>query len=663
VLSLVHPLCVLVWLCAGIPAVPASEPETRQPPSEDADDGPVKLTDSDARRARAADRGRDVVPLLETHCFDCHGAEEQHGDLNLQALIQQLPLVRNARSWTNVIEFLRLRSMPPAEDADLDEADRRLLISWLRQQVDGFDYSQVDDPGYEPARRLTHQQYNHTVRDLFGVNLRPADRFPADLSGQSGFDNSANSLQVQSLLFERYLGAADAIVEAILSDRPRTEELQDAARRILSANRDQRLSDAKTLKSCIARLLNRAYRRDATPSQVDRAVAVFNTARGEGLTERAAMRRVLRQILVSPRFLMHLEENPNTAEAFRIGAWDLANRLSYFLWSTMPDKPLFDQARSGGLLDETVLRREVSRMLRDPRAETLGSVFAAQWFGFQHLGTRVRLDPIDNPWCTDSLMEAMKSESTLCFVELVRENQPLRKLIDADFTYLNQELAEHYEIEGVRGPQLRRVVLRQSRRGGIFGQGSVLAVTAFPGRTSPVVRGRWILTDVLGIPLPPPPPDADEFSEELEESRRLTVRQKLERHAGKASCRACHGRIDPLGLSLENFDWFGRWRTRVRGRRIEAEVRLPDGTEFEGPAGLKRMIVQQRMDDLAAQTTRKMLAFALGRQLEYYDEKTVRGIVGAWKQDDYRMQSLITRIVTSYPFQYKRNPRSTGPRE
>ena len=652
-------------VCTGVSDELTAEAAQRQSSSVKRDDAPVKLTAADRRRARAADRNRDVLPLLKAHCFDCHGAEEQAGDLNLQTMIQQLPLVRNTRAWTNVIEFLRLRHMPPPDDSELAAADRRLLISWLQQQIDEFDYSAIDNPGYEPARRLTHLQYNNTIRDLFGVDLRPADQFPTDLSGQSGFDNSANSLQIQTLLLERYLGAADSIVEAMFSDSPQTPELRNAGQRILSPATGGRLSEPMTLKLHVADLLTRAYRRDAQPAEVDRAVAVFNTARGKGLSDRAAMRRLLRQLLVSPRFLMHLEENPQrgSQDTFRIGAWDLANRLSYFLWSTMPDKLLFDRARSGDLLDEAVLRREVSRMLRDSRAATLGSVFAAQWLGFQHLGTRVRLDPIDNPWCTDSLMDAMKSESALCFMELVRKNLPLRKLIDADFTYLNQELAEHYEIEGVRGTEMRRVQLDQTQRGGLFGQGSVLAVTAFPGRTSPVVRGRWILTDVLGVALPPPPPDAAEFSEELEESRRLTMQQKLERHAGKASCRACHSRIDPLGLSLENFDWFGRWRSRVRGRRINTEVRLADGTRLEGPVGLKRMIVQQRIDDLAAQTTRKMLAFALGRQLEYFDEKTVRDITRDWKRDDYRMQGLIIRIVTCYPFQYKRNPHSPDPKD
>ncbi|MFP6765062.1 MAG: DUF1588 domain-containing protein, partial [Planctomycetaceae bacterium] len=225
------------------------------------------------------------------------------------------------------------------------------------------------------------------------------------------------------------------------------------------------------------------------------------------------------------------------------------------------------------------------------------------------------------------------------------------------YTFLNEELARFYGIRGVSGEQMRRVELpADNPRGGIFGHGSLLAVTSFPGRTSPVVRGRWILADLLGTPPPPPPPNVSELREEIAEARGLTRRQKLESHRRSPNCYACHSQMDPLGFALENFDWFGRWKQNDRGKPIDARGRLPDGKVFEGSAGLKVVLIETRLDDLATQLTRKMLSYALGRQLEYYDEATVQKIVEQLQNNDYRMQTLVREIVLSRPFRFKQHP-------
>ena len=333
---------------------------------------------------------------------------------------------------------------------------------------------------------------------------------------------------------------------------------------------------------------------------------------------------------------------------------DLANRLSYFLWASMPDDRLLELARTGELKDPVVLQGEVSRMLANPKAESLGRSFAGQWLGFEHLGSRIRLDPIDNPWCTDSLMDAMKAESSLFFVSLLRENRPLNELIDPPYTYLNEELARYYRIQGVRGSKMRRVELDSKQRGGIFGQSSVLAITSFPDRTSPVTRGAWLLTNVFGQRPPNPPPNASQLNEEIEERDILTQRQKLELHRRKPNCAACHDQIDPLGLALENYDLFGRYRTRSEeGRKIDVKASLLDGTELDGIEGLKRYVVEEKLETVAHQLTRRMLAYALGRPLEYYDEKAVRKIVNAVKKDQWKMSRIVSEIVASYPFQFK----------
>jgi len=243
---------------------------------------------------------------------------------------------------------------------------------------------------------------------------------------------------------------------------------------------------------------------------------------------------------------------------------------------------------------------------------------------------------------------------------LVQENKPIHRLINANYTYLNEELAQHYLIKGIRGEHMRRVTLNDHRRGGIFGHGSVLAVTSFPGRTSPVVRGTYILDDILGTPPPPPPPDAGELEDEDEGGRKLTLKQKLEIHRGAPQCAGCHAKIDPLGLSLENYDWFGRYRDRHQGKPIDSEGQLPNGHQFSGLSGLREVIITQRLDDLTRQITRKMLSFGLGRQLEYYDELATQQILAAVKKDDYRFHTLINEIVNSYPFQWKRLSESSS---
>jgi len=304
------------------------------------------------------------------------------------------------------------------------------------------------------------------------------------------------------------------------------------------------------------------------------------------------------------------------------------------------------------LKDPSVLVVQVDRMLADAKSSAFGSLFAAQWLGYNDLN-RVRPGPIDNPWCTDSLCEAMLQESGMFFHSLVRDNAPVERLIDGEYTFLNQELAKHYKIEGIVGDEMRRVdwneTERATQRGGILGHASVLAITSFPGRTSPVLRGNWILTELLGTPPPPPPPNASEFDETIAENRRLSQRQKLQLHRDNPNCYACHSQIDPLGFSLERFDWFGRYQGK--NQKLAARGEFPDGTQFVGLRGLQDVIVDHRMDDLVTQLTRKMLSYALGRQLEYYDESTVREIVTQTKQDGRKIQTMIKAIVASDTFQ------------
>ena len=597
-----------------------------------------------------------VKPILKRHCHDCHSDESPSGDLNLIALAIDQPWVIHRRDWQNVSQQIRMRTMPPSDAEPMSDADRLVVAGFLEQQIDKFDYKTVRQPGYENARRLTHAEYNHTIRDLFGLDLRPADRFPRELTASSGFANSANSLFIQPVILERYLGAAERVIEAAMPQVASTPELKEVRNRLLGN---------RTAAEAITTFTTRAFRRPLQASEFTPLLQYYTQLTGQPASSVAgkavsfeAFGQVLEVVLASPSFLFRNEKNRSnqSGEAFHISDHELANRLSYFLWASMPDEQLSRTATSGTLREPQILAAEVDRMLADPKASTLGELFAAQWLGFSALPHAPR-DPIDNPWATDSLVQALQQESALFFSSLLRDNQPIERLIDAEYTYVNEELARHYDIDGVRGSDMRRVSLKSSPRSGILGQGSILAITSFPNRTSPVVRGNWILTELLGTPPPPPPPNVSEFDDRVTERRGLSQRQKLELHRNNPDCYACHSQIDPLGFALEQYDWFGRYQPRRRGKLPDVRGALPGGTQFQGLKGLQNALLAERRDQLVEQITRKMMTYALGRQLEYFDESVIADIIQQVQNNDRRLQSLVHAIVTSDTFQMKQIPR------
>ena len=610
---------------------------------------PVSLTPEQISAASRHGFADQIAPLLKKSCGDCHSDEGASGDLNFDQLMQQQPLVVNRDRWKNVIQQLTIRSMPPADAEAIPEEDRVLLTAWLTQAIDGFDYESIRQPGFEVTRRLTHEEYNNTLRDLLGADVRPADRFPADMTASSGFENSANSLFMQPVLLERYLGAAELVVDAAL---PAGQGGKSTGWSLLLQEDD--LRSPADQKKIVRRFLTRAFRRPVQDDELTDYLQHISSQQAAGGSIEHALREMIQVALISPAFLMKTESDQGVSGAAAISDWELASRLSYFLWSSMPDDRLFALAAAGRLHEPAVLTAQVQRMLQDPRSDTLGSQFAAQWLGFDGMD-RLPRSPIDNPWQTDTLIAAMKRESASLFHHLVVSNQPVDRLIDADYTFVNQELARHYGLSGVRGDEFRKVSLQNTPRRGVLGHGSILAVTSFPGRTSPVMRGNWILSQLLGTPPPPPPPNVSELDERVAENRRLSPRQKLELHRSNPNCYTCHSQIDPLGFALESFEWYGRHRPR---RNADTTASFPGGQPFQGLRGLADTLVSERIDDLSQQVTRKMLAYALGRQLEYYDEATVGDLVTAFQADDRRLQTLIQAIVQSDAFQKRQHPSS-----
>ena len=631
---------------------------------------------ADASTDKAVD---EIRQTLKGSCYGCHGEELQQGGIHFPALLADRPLVRNRKTWQRAIGALESGAMPPEGAAELAEADRARLVDNLDSIINHFDYSDINDPGFEPLRRLTHTEYDNTVRDLIGIDLKPARRFSDEMAGETGFDNSATTLHLQSSLMERYIATAERVVEEALPAQPQTVEHRRAFKTVFTTLPSDEVSPSEAAKRTLQRFLRRAFRRQPTNREMTRALALYQSGRESGLDFEQSLKAVVSGTLISPSFLMRVEATKETDQAWKIDDWELASRLSYFLWASMPDDELFDLAGRNQLHDPQVLLAQLDRMLADPRADSLGTVMAAQWLGFGRVGKSVRMGAIDHPWCTDSLMDAMRAESSMFFMSLLREDAPISRLVGADYSYVNQEIAETlYDMKGIYGSHMRRIALKDQRRGGVLGHGTTLAITSNYNQTSPVKRGHWILETLLGTPPPPPPPNASVFDQEVSRDKQLTFREKLALHSEQESCRSCHSQFDPLGFSLENFSYFGQWRDnytfRIRIKKpedinydpesnfrrvtkpIDVSGTLPEGAPFNGLAGLKKVLVEHRHDDLVRQTVTKTLAYALGRPLEYYDEPTIRNVIASLEANEFRFQTLLREIVQSYPFLYKKHP-------
>ena len=618
------------------------EEEEEEEEEKEEDEGPVYEAPDNEDLQKANDLNgvsyeykKHILPTLTKYCLDCHDAENAKGDIDLESALSRRPLVRDRPLWENVAERIRNGDMPPKNKDRPDDEESLRLRKWISNEVNLFDYSQVKAPGHVPARRLSREEYNRTIRDLIGLDLRPADQFPMDFTGTSGFSNSANTLFLHTAHLDRYMSAAETVIDAAQKDKS-----------VWS-----RLTDNENVKQSLRRFARLAFRRPPTDMEMDSYLSHYQTQKTKGKNDKEALGTVMKVILVSPNFLLKAEKLSSVGKDTRVGQYDMASRLSYFLWASAPDQELLSLADKKQLHDTKTIRDQILRMLKDSRSESLGRIFASEWLSTDDVGPRIRKDPIDNPWCTETLMAAMREETSLFFHSLVMKNDPIERLIDSNYTFLNAELAEYYRVPNIEGKHMRRVKINTRQRGGILGHASVLATTSFPHRTSPVLRGTWILTTLLGTPPPPPPPDVPEI--EVGGGRRAvsTLREKLEVHRDSKRCAGCHSQIDPLGFALENYSEFGRWRNGVDNRG-----ELPNGARFRGPQGLKMALIDTRLDDLGKQLIRKMLSYALGRQLEYYDEAVVREIAERLKGSGYPLKDMVLEIGLSYPFTTKRVP-------
>ncbi len=414
--------------------------------------------------------------------------------------------------------------------------------------------------------------------------------------------------------------------------------------------------EAPCATKILSTLARRAYRRPVTQADVQPLLKFYRAGRSAGNFE-DGVEMALRGMLVSPNFLFRIERDPVASppgSVHRISDIELASRLSFFLWSSIPDDELLKVAEQGKLASPAILDGQVRRMLADTKSKALVTNFAGQWLYLRNLAL-LRPDPDAFPEFDEGLRASFQHETELFFETILREDRSVLDLLGANYTFLNERLARHYGVPDVYGNAFRRVSLSDGNRGGLLGQGSILMVTSYPNRTSVVQRGKWILENLLGTPPPPPPPDIPDLKAHGEDGKQLTMRQQMEKHRANATCASCHSRMDPLGFALENFDGVGKWRTKDAGSEIDASGVLPGGVKFTGPAELKKILLT-RHDEFVATLSAKLLTYALGRGIEYYDQPAVRMIAREAALDNYRMSALVTSIVKSTPFQMRRKP-------
>jgi hypothetical protein len=796
---------------------------------------------SETPPASAAAFETTIQPFLENHCYDCHDARHQKGNLNLEQFDSADAVVAHPDTWDEVLLKLRTGEMPPEDEIRPEPADLARVTTWIADRIAEADSRALPDPGRVIVRRLNRAEFNNTVRDLVGVDLKPADDFPQDDTGY-GFDTIGAVLSVPPVLMEKYLAAAERIsrtaifgpgamkptlvrlsarsrkiqpspkVEAeydttgltlpnalhamhripvdaeyfvravaggtrpagsepirlalwiddarvqtttldpevgasffddqqdfsgknvefrvrltagehwfavtipqlyeglppsykgpapssrpeppppVFEPRPDRTPEENEKRRLrfeeehkeprpannarvsyLEVGGPYKQSTAPPAEStnrifvcghrpghhvpgCATRILSsltrRAFRRPVTAAEVSRYAALVKAARREGESFEQGIALALQGILVSPDFLFRLEGAAPVANGGPglVNDHELATRLSYFLWASMPDARLRRLATARQLRAPGVLEGEIRRMLADPKAQALVEQFGGQWLQTRALES-ARPDPDRFPDFEDYLRLSMQRETELFFNSVMREDRSILDFLTARDTFLNERLARHYGIAGVTGPEFRRVDLSSTLRTGVLMQGSVLTVSSYATRTSPVLRGKWILDNLFAAAPPPPPPDVVRLDEEGVGTK-VSLREQMEIHRRNPTCASCHRRMDPLGFGLENFDGVGAWRTMDGNFQVDSSGQLPDGRTFHGPGELATILGNER-EAFARALTSKLLVYALGRGPEPADKRTVRTIARHLAAEDYRFSKLILEIAESVAFQMR----------
>jgi hypothetical protein len=603
--------------------------------------------------ARAADFNfPEAQQLLKTDCVSCHQGKTPAGGFDMAQVAPAASLKLLPERWNRILTRVRNGEMPPKGLPSPAIEQRETLAAWIRDSLKEQACAAGVTPGPAPIRRLNRDQYSDTIRDLLNIHIEVGHALPADGAGGEGFDNAAETLFLSPIHAEKYLEAARLALEFASKDAK-------ARARFLIAKPGPGVSEDEAARKILAAFLPRAFRRPVPDTELAAYLALYQTARKQGDLFEPAVLFALRGVLISPQFLFRIEPPNPSSQPRLLDNYALATRLSYFLWGSMPDSLLIDLAEMGKLQDPEVLKGQVARMLRSPKSLGLVQSFVEQWLRTRELGSVITPDAKLFPMYAgdEELRGDIRYQPVLFFQELLANDLSLLNLIDSKFTIATRKLQRLYGLN-VKPPrpnaggQPQRIELPDdSHRGGLLGMAAVLAVSSYAHRTSPVLRGKWILDAMLGTPPPPPPPNVPTLPESAAGAP-ATVRERLTLHRTNPVCASCHSRIDPLGFALENYDVLGRWRNEDGGRPIDNEGELPDGTGFRGPDELKAVLLA-RKDLFLRNLTSKMLGYALGRGLTLQDSCTVDAILAELERNDYRARTLIEAIVLSTPFRHQ----------
>ncbi len=646
----------------------------------------------------------DISPILDNYCYDCHGFGLSKGGLTLDELDSEAAL-NNPNLWLKVLKKTRAGLMPPVDEAQPATAEVEALAQWIKTQVFKSDPANPD-PGKVTLRRLNQAEYRNTIRDLTGVNYDTALEFPPDDTGE-GFDNIGEVLNISPMLLEKYFDAAQDIIADAIARQGLAGLSPPELKRALPADSAGRQIHARTLLENFA---TKAFRRPVNESTLDRLVHLAGEfSSSPGRMDETGIAQALVAILASPRFIFR-DELPAPSvpgESFPlIDEYSLATRLSYFFWSTSPDAELTALARDGRLREN--LDAQVARMLASPQSGQFVENFVGQWLHSRDIRTatindfqiflrehapsevvaarktlsdleavsihnrtpeQIRLGDeavkilttafarLPRVRFSNALRGSMQQETEMHFAYILREDRSVLELLDADYAFLDERLANHYGIPGVVGTEMRKVTLpADSPRGGILTQGTILATTSNPTRTSPVKRGVFILDNILGAPPAPPPPNITSLEDAAspEEIARMTLRDTLALHRAQPLCSSCHDSMDPLGLALENFNAMGQWRDQEQNEPIDASGRLITGETFQTISELKRILVTRYRQEFYYCVSEKLLIYALGRSLQYYDTPTLDRLVHRLEETGGSLASLVNEVVQTAPFQRMR---------
>lgn len=589
--------------------------------------------------------------FLHEYCRTCHSGSAPAGGFRTVELSSVASFVEHSAAWVSLAARVSNHEMPPTGAPSPALDDRAAFVAWVERAWRSQACTADLPPAPSPIRRLNRDEYSATVRDLFDIQIDVSEMFPVDGAGGEGFDNAAETLFLSPLLAEKYLATARFVLDVAAKEfKSRTK--------IFVARPGPGTSETEAARAILAKFLPTAFRRPVRPAKVASYVRLVRRARRRGSDFESAIFFAVRSALVSPDFLFHVRADTDVPASRQ---YAVASRLSYFLWGSQPDELLLDIAAAGRIDDPAVLDRLVPRMLRDDRALEFFSRFTEQWLRTRELEGARGPDPELFPeYAADAELRGdILLQPVFFFREVFRENRSVLEFLDSDGTVLTQPLITHLGLplkkkQDAKNPNWMELP-EGSGRGGLLGMPSVSALASHPHRTSPVLRGVWILDSILGTPPPAPPPDVPELDKSSEGKPFGSIRERLTAHSNNPSCASCHQRIDPLGFALENFDVLGRWRDHEAGVPVDATGELPDGTQLNGPESLRAALLERKRLFLR-NLAKRLLGYALGRGLTASDACAVETIVNQVERQDYSAWALLREVVRSGPFLHAAAP-------